>query len=258
MLTGQKVFDAKSEIKILEMVRAGQYTPARQLEPSIPLALEQILNKALTTDREKRYQSAAELEYALHGFLYSLGYRTSDGELSVFVRKTLGLPDRQHNTLIPPAPADVGEKVQLVSPLVGLMMEEESTENRLMQTADFDSQLDTDTSAFREEKTSIVQIEEQEEELDDESRLRESRTEMFSIDVLEASAETENTMSQNPTVVRPSPLQSPSLEPVAPVAKVDGFSQQFSMMDGRQKFETIAAALLGLLWLGISIYHAAY
>ena len=61
MATGQKAFPGSTGGLIIEAILSRQPTPARTVNPEIPIELEAIINKAIEKDKNKRYQSAAEL-----------------------------------------------------------------------------------------------------------------------------------------------------------------------------------------------------
>jgi len=61
MATGQKAFPGSTGGLIIEAILSRQPAPVRTVNPEIPVELEAIINKAIEKDKEKRYQSAAEL-----------------------------------------------------------------------------------------------------------------------------------------------------------------------------------------------------
>jgi len=61
MTTGQQAFSGKTSGVIIEAVLTRSPASARSINPQVPTALEEIINKALHKDREQRYQHAAEL-----------------------------------------------------------------------------------------------------------------------------------------------------------------------------------------------------
>ena len=61
MTTGQQAFSGKTSGVIIEAVLTRSPASARSINPEVPAALEEIINKALHKDREQRYQHAAEL-----------------------------------------------------------------------------------------------------------------------------------------------------------------------------------------------------
>lgn len=61
MATGQKAFPGNTGGVIIEAILSKPPIAAKTLNPEISPALEAIINKAIEKDKEKRYQSAAEL-----------------------------------------------------------------------------------------------------------------------------------------------------------------------------------------------------
>ena len=61
MTTGRVPFDGDSPAQIFAALLHDNPEPITSLNPSAPLALEGIINKALEKDRDLRAQSAAEL-----------------------------------------------------------------------------------------------------------------------------------------------------------------------------------------------------
>ncbi len=69
LLASDRLFVASNEINTLRKVRDCQIPSLRKINPAIPIELEAICNKALTRDRNARYQSAADLHRDLTRFL---------------------------------------------------------------------------------------------------------------------------------------------------------------------------------------------
>ncbi|HXT27238.1 MAG TPA: protein kinase [Candidatus Eisenbacteria bacterium] len=61
MSTGKKAFSGGTGGVIIEAILSRAPEPVRILNPELPVELEAIINKAIEKDKEKRYQSAAEL-----------------------------------------------------------------------------------------------------------------------------------------------------------------------------------------------------
>jgi len=61
MATGKKAFAGSTGGVIIEAILSRSPEPVRNLNPDLPIELEAIINKAIEKDKEKRYQSAAEL-----------------------------------------------------------------------------------------------------------------------------------------------------------------------------------------------------
>jgi len=84
-LTGKKCFLADSEISILEKVRNVVYTPIRQINPHVSEKTARIIEKALTKDPDKRYQSAKEMEQDILDILNSLPYTVNERTVAEFI-----------------------------------------------------------------------------------------------------------------------------------------------------------------------------
>ena len=81
-LTGERLFVGESDFSTLERVRNADVTPPSELNKQIPEAVERIVLKALTRDREKRYQWCSEMQADLQSYL--------TGQEEVFASKGLG------------------------------------------------------------------------------------------------------------------------------------------------------------------------
>lgn len=69
LLTNDHLFNDKNDIKILQKVKACQIPSIRRINPGIPVELERIVTRALTKDRNLRYQTAAEMSRDLNRLL---------------------------------------------------------------------------------------------------------------------------------------------------------------------------------------------
>ena len=80
ILTGQRLFNAESDFATLEQVRKVDIDSPRAINPDIPEELERITLKALTRDRDHRYQWCRELAEDVARFLqnYRAGYSAKD------------------------------------------------------------------------------------------------------------------------------------------------------------------------------------
>ncbi|TMQ18875.1 MAG: serine/threonine protein kinase [Deltaproteobacteria bacterium] len=87
MLTRIPPFTATNEMDLLIKVRDAKYRPISELTPGIPPELEAIADKCLTRSRANRYQTAAEAETDLRGFLRKFMPNYSRSHLGRFIRK---------------------------------------------------------------------------------------------------------------------------------------------------------------------------
>ena len=58
-----------TEVSILELVRQCVITPAREINPRVPEALDRVIMKALARDPDERYQDAGQMQRGLERFL---------------------------------------------------------------------------------------------------------------------------------------------------------------------------------------------
>src|SRR5215471_6896407 len=87
MLTRLPPFTASNEMDLLIKVRDAKYRPISDLAPGVPPELEAIADKCLTRSRAHRYQTAAELEVDLRGFLRRYVPNYSRSHLGRYMRK---------------------------------------------------------------------------------------------------------------------------------------------------------------------------
>jgi serine/threonine-protein kinase len=64
-LTGRRPFVAKNYNALLVHILTSRHRPITELRPELPIALSEIVDKALSKMREDRYQSAAEFQETL-------------------------------------------------------------------------------------------------------------------------------------------------------------------------------------------------
>ncbi|MBI5547180.1 MAG: protein kinase [Deltaproteobacteria bacterium] len=93
LLTGVRIFHRDNELAILKaLLSAAIPNPARYRQ-GIPKEIEEILRKSLTRDREKRYQSAAEMARDLSTYLSAHASSVGGTPLAKFMVHTFG-PER--------------------------------------------------------------------------------------------------------------------------------------------------------------------
>jgi serine/threonine-protein kinase len=90
-LTGKKLFSAaqgENEFAVLRLIEScdSVVKPPSKLNTAVPPELDVIVMKALTKDRERRYQSAEEMGRALHRFLFTRYPDYSSSELSKHIK----------------------------------------------------------------------------------------------------------------------------------------------------------------------------
>jgi len=87
MVTGRRLFKTDSDTATLKKIRDEDVIAPSVMKPDVPPALEAIILKALTRDRDQRYQSAEEMAEDLRQFLFPATPDTLRHELSAFMKE---------------------------------------------------------------------------------------------------------------------------------------------------------------------------
>jgi serine/threonine protein kinase len=80
----------------LAKIMAGAYKKPRELDPEYPLALENIVIKALANDREQRFQSADEMRTELEEAILFMGRAVSHADVARIVHERIA-PEKKKN-----------------------------------------------------------------------------------------------------------------------------------------------------------------
>lgn len=80
-ITGERLFEGDNEFGVMNMIVHGQIKRPSTVRPDIPAGLEQIIMKALTPDKDKRYQSTRELQTDLETFACECRIRATPSAL---------------------------------------------------------------------------------------------------------------------------------------------------------------------------------
>lgn len=86
LLAHDRLFTSNSEAAILRKIRECQIPSIRKINPSVPVELENIVNKALAKDRSLRYQTSAAFHKDLNRFLNTEYPDFSSHDFAVFVK----------------------------------------------------------------------------------------------------------------------------------------------------------------------------
>lgn len=70
LLMSRSMYPGQQGMEVLEQVREGKLTFPRQVDPSVPTELDQIVRRATAFDREERYQTGRSLAGALSRWLH--------------------------------------------------------------------------------------------------------------------------------------------------------------------------------------------
>ena len=142
MATGVMPFRGESSGVIFKAILDGAPTPAVRLNPDVPVELERIISKSLETDRELRYQSAADLGTDLKRLgRESEAIRISSTHSTAAHPAVVALPDAKRHSLL--------AKILLATVLLALVIGaivflrskrgERITEKDTVVLADFDN-----------------------------------------------------------------------------------------------------------------------
>ena len=71
LLCSRKLFSAKNDLAVLKLIQACKVPKPSSINPNVPAELDEIVLKALSKDRTKRYENMDKLNRALVKFLYS-------------------------------------------------------------------------------------------------------------------------------------------------------------------------------------------
>jgi eukaryotic-like serine/threonine-protein kinase len=112
-ITGFKLFTGDNEVAILKSISEAKIYAPSYFKADVPEAVEHILMKALEKDREKRYQTAWEMQYDVDQFLSQYEFTPSNIHLSNFLKQlfTDELEDERKRLLTEGAPLPVEEEV---------------------------------------------------------------------------------------------------------------------------------------------------
>src|SRR6185503_20999917 len=86
MSTGQPAFKGKTSAVIFQQILSGTPDAPREINPALPIKLDDVIVKGLEKDRDLRYQTAAELR----GDLKRLKRDASAGKLTATTPVTTG------------------------------------------------------------------------------------------------------------------------------------------------------------------------
>jgi TonB family protein len=87
MLTGERLFRGDSDMTVLELVRKADVPPPSRLNPDVPVALDQIVMKALAREPEDRYGTGSELLRDLESILYSYTPAPGSADVAIYLNR---------------------------------------------------------------------------------------------------------------------------------------------------------------------------
>lgn len=89
LLVGRKLFPGDSDFAVIKLIEneGNRIKPPSEHNPDVPAELDAIVLKALERNRDRRYQTAEELQRALHRFTYMTNPEFNPSELSYVARE---------------------------------------------------------------------------------------------------------------------------------------------------------------------------
>ncbi len=110
-LTGFKLFTGDSEVAILKSITEGKIYAPSYFKADIPEAVEAILMRALEKDRDRRYQTAWDMQYDLDQFLSQYEFTPSNIHLSNFLKQLFNDELEEEKSRLADAPRPAPEEV---------------------------------------------------------------------------------------------------------------------------------------------------
>lgn len=86
---GQRAFHGADALSTMYKILEAETTPPRQLDPEFPEELERIILRALTKERDARYQTAEEMRADLDRFLHSTGISVTEAQIGQAINAAL-------------------------------------------------------------------------------------------------------------------------------------------------------------------------
>ena len=87
MLCSRKLFTAANDLAVLKQIQACKITPPSQINPNVPKELDAIVMKALSKDRNLRYEDMDKFNRSLVKFLYAQYPDFNPSDLSYFAKE---------------------------------------------------------------------------------------------------------------------------------------------------------------------------
>jgi serine/threonine protein kinase len=134
MSTLRRLFEGENDFTILRKVQEAKIPSITEQNKSIPEELERIIFKALTRDRNDRYQWASEMEMELTRLKFSYGSLFQQFSLADFVRDFIAAsPQHVKHAAPPPPPATPPKEAEVAESLSAIAADLGGIDNPLDQ-----------------------------------------------------------------------------------------------------------------------------
>src|SRR5207253_10746501 len=90
LVLGYNIFKGSTPEESRERIMTLPLPDFRKLDPRVDDRLNEVLNRALARDVDKRYPDADELLYELEHYIYHTGYGPTNETLGRFIRELFG------------------------------------------------------------------------------------------------------------------------------------------------------------------------
>jgi serine/threonine protein kinase len=86
LVTGKRLFERESETEVLRAVQDCAVGPPSKMSPEVPAAIDEVVMKALSKNRDARYATAHEMLTAVEAFVVENRLPASPAQLATFLR----------------------------------------------------------------------------------------------------------------------------------------------------------------------------
>lgn len=106
LTTGRKLFSSNSnDLALLQKVEKAEVTPPSMVVPNYPSELEDIVLRAMSRDRDKRYKTALEMRMAIEEFAHTYRVPLTSTRVSSYMDSVFPRPDRRVVTMTSSMPS---------------------------------------------------------------------------------------------------------------------------------------------------------